>query len=77
MLELFSRYGEMKPAEYAELARVRPLCAAYAYLWRHHRNSLLRRKRDRRGRLVYRIASNGAKYLLWWKQTFPDAKVLP
>jgi hypothetical protein len=75
MFQIFVQHSELTPAEYAGLVGMRPLSAAYAYLRRHWSRGLLHRHRDWRGRLIYSIAPNGAKYLLWWKQQFPDAKV--
>jgi hypothetical protein len=74
MLRLFVENAELKPAEYAGLVGMR-VDDVYGYLKRHHRRGLLRRHRDWNGRLVYSIGRNGAKYLLWWKRKFPDAKV--
>jgi hypothetical protein len=75
MLQLFTEHKELKPGEYAALVGWFPVKDAYRYLRRHWRNGYLRRSRDWRGRLVYRIAANGARYLLWWKAQYPDAKV--
>ena len=75
MLEIFVQHRELKPEEYATLAGIRPARDAWPYLRRHWRNGHLRRHRNWAGRLVYEIAPRGAKYLLWWKQTYPDAKV--
>jgi hypothetical protein len=65
--EIFIEHGELRPDEWAVLLDFRPIRAAWSYLKRHHRRGLLRRHRDRSGRLVYIISSRGARWLLWWK----------
>lgn len=71
-LEIFTRYKELRPNEYAVLARFFPTRAAWSYLKRLHRNGDLARGRDWKGRILYRMRSRGAKWLLWWKRNFPD-----
>jgi len=67
MLELFVEHGALRPDEYASLADFVPQRAAWSYLMHYHRNGLLKRGRNRAGRVIYNIGPNGARYLLWWK----------
>lgn len=75
MLQVFTEHERLRPDEYAALVGWNPPRDAWTYLRRHRRNGYLRRGRDQAGRLVYSIAPNGARYLLWWKSQYPDAKV--
>ncbi len=74
-LEIFTEHRELKPGEYAALVGMYPARQAWGYLKRLWRRGFLRRSRDWQSRLVYRIAPGGARYLLWWKRQYPDAKV--
>lgn len=74
-MQLFTEHAGLKPPEWARLVGFYPISASWSYLRRHWRRGFLRRKRDWKGELVYSIAPAGARYLLWWKQKFPDAKV--
>jgi len=65
--EIFIEHGELRPNEWAMLADFRPISSAWSYLKRQQRWGNLLRGRDRRGRIVYRISSSGARWLLWWK----------
>jgi hypothetical protein len=76
-LELFTQHRALRADEYAALIGWTPSRHAWCYLRRHWKRGFLHRKRDWRGRLVYSIAPGGARYLLWWKREFPDAKVVP
>jgi hypothetical protein len=74
-MELFTHHEYLRPNEWAALIGFYPISSAWSYLRRQYRNGYLRRGRDRSGRIVYRLGRNGARYLLWWKRQFPDAKV--
>lgn len=64
-LEIFTRWPELRPGDYAVEARFYPIRAAWSYLRKLQRMNLLNRRRDFRGRLVYRLSKRGAAYLLW------------
>jgi hypothetical protein len=72
MLQVFSEHKELRPDEYASIVGFYPARAAWSYLRRYHRGGMLRKGRDWKGRIVYRLAANGARWLLWFKRTFPD-----
>jgi DNA-binding PadR family transcriptional regulator len=64
-LEIFATHGSgIRPTEWAIEARFYPSRAAYPYLKRLHRWGYLARRRDFRGRILYRLAPRGAYWLL-------------
>jgi hypothetical protein len=71
-LEIFTRHKELRPSDFAVLVGFYPTRAAWSYLKRLHRSGDLSRGHDWKGRYVYRIRSRGAKWLLWWKQNYPE-----
>lgn len=75
-MELFTKYEHLRPDEWAVLIGFYPVGSAWSYLRRQYLHGYLGRGRDRSGRIVYRLRKNGARYLLWYKTQFPDAKVI-
>lgn len=73
--ELLIEHGSLRPDEWAALADFVPTSASWSYLMRQHRHGLIRRGRDRSGRIVYSIGKNGARWLLWWKSQGYRVKV--
>lgn len=67
-LEIFSRSGPIRPAEYMVRARFYPIQAAQTYLIRLARMGLLRRSKDARGRHLYMLSESGAKRLAWLRE---------
>jgi len=63
-LEIFTNYNEMRPPDWAVVAGFYPMRASFSYLLRLHRMGLLRRSRDWRERIVYRLSRHGARWLL-------------
>lgn len=63
-LEIFTHYNELRPRDWAVVAGFYPARASFSYLLRLHRMGLLRRARDYRDRIVYRLSPHGARWLL-------------
>lgn len=63
-LEFFAQRDWTRPAIYAGAVNFYPVRSAWSYLRRLHRWRYLRRGWDARGRLVYKLGSNGARFLL-------------
>lgn len=67
-LQFFSERDVATPPEYARAVGHYPIRAAYTWLLRLRvRYAWLRRGRDFRGRLTYRLTREGAKRLLYLK----------
>jgi len=67
-LATFEDHGWLSPPAWAVLARFYPTRAAYSYLKHLWRWKLLDRSLDRRGLLLYRLSSRGARRLAWLRQ---------
>lgn len=67
-LEIFSRSGPIRPAEYMVRAKYYPIQAADSYLRRLTRMGLLKRHRDARGRYLYMLSDSGSKRLAWLRE---------
>lgn len=67
-LEIFSRSGPIRPAEYMVRAKYYPIQAADSYLRRLTRFGLLKRRKDARGRYLYMLSDAGAKRLAWLRE---------
>lgn len=63
-LEVFAKYGTLRPVDWAVQTRFYPIRSSYSYLLRLHRFRYLNRGRDWRGRIVYRLSPKGARWLL-------------
>lgn len=57
--------GWLNPPAIAILAAIQPVRAVYFDLTRYARWGLLRRRRDLRGLLAYRLSAKGAQRLAW------------
>lgn len=66
-LEIFSRSGPIRPAEYMVRTKFYPIQAADRYLRRLTRMGLLRRAHDAHGRYLYMLSDSGAKRLEWFR----------
>ena len=64
-LQIFQNRGWLNPPAWAVLAGAFPLRCSYSYLLRLHRFGLLRRRRDSRGLVVYRLSAKGERRLAW------------
>jgi len=66
-LQVFVERGGdwLAPPAWAVLAGFYPVRAAWTYLLRLHRFGLLRRGRDARGLILYRLSARGARRLAW------------
>jgi hypothetical protein len=70
-LEIFARHrGWLDVPNYAVGVGYYPIRGAYSYLARLWRWGLLRRSRDARGRVVYRICAKGINRLAWLVRGF-------
>ena len=63
-LEIFSHHVWMRPRVWAVEAGFYPTRSSYSYLVRLHRWAYLKRNRDYRGRVIYRLGRRGAQWLL-------------
>ena len=68
-LAIFERHGWLNPPAWAALASFYPVRAAYSYLVRLHRWGLLKRRRDVRGMVLYRLSLRGKCRLDWLEST--------
>lgn len=68
-LAAFEGRGWLRPSRWALLARFCPSRAAYSYLRRLYTFGLLNRRRDRAGRLVYRLSDRGRRRLVWLERS--------
>jgi DNA-binding IclR family transcriptional regulator len=64
-LEIFSRSGPIRPADYMVRAKFYPLAAAHTYLIRLKKMGLLAQGEDARGRHLYALTERGAQRLSW------------
>lgn len=71
-LEIFSRSGPIRPAEYMVRAKFYPLQGAHTYLRRLARMGLLKRAKDARGRYLYMISERGTERLAWLRSQSGD-----
>ncbi len=67
-LSAFENRGWLDPPAWAAVVGFRPIRASYTYLLRLHRQRLLRRGRDARGLLLYRLSERGAERLVWLRR---------
>lgn len=67
-LEIFSRSGPIRPAEYMVRAKYYPIQAADAYLRKLTRMGLLKRQPDARGHYLYLLSPAGEKRLAWLRE---------
>lgn len=67
-LEIFQNRGWLNPRAWAILAGAYPLRASYSYLGRLHRWGLLKRRRDARGLILYRLSRKGEHRLAWLRR---------
>ena len=68
VLEAFATNAAMRPVQLAPEVGIYPFRRAYTYLLRLHRWGYLQRRRDHKGRIVYRLSPRGARYLLWHRR---------
>lgn len=68
-LRYFSRREWTRPRRWAADVGFYPTRAANSYLLRLHRMKLLRRGKDFRGFVVYRLSRRGAQRLLWFDRS--------
>ncbi len=64
-LAIFADRGWLNPPAWAVLAGVYPVRASYSYLSKLYRWGLLKRRRDARGLILYRLSARGAARLSW------------
>lgn len=67
-LEAFDDRGWLSPPAWAVLTGFYPVRASYSYLKRLQRWRLIERTLDRRGLLLYRLTTRGAKRLDWLRR---------
>ena len=63
-LEFFATRQWVSVPVYAVAVRMYPIRSSYRYLKKLHKYHYLRRGRDVRGRIVYRLSQRGARWLL-------------
>ena len=69
--EIFATHGAgLRPIEWAIEARFYPTRAAFSYLKRLYDWGYLQRRRDFRGRILYRLSPRGA----WWLLSHKNEK---
>lgn len=67
-LSAFENRGWMNPSAWAVLVGFYPIRASYTYLLHLHSQGLLRRGRDARGLLLYRLSGRGVERLAWLRE---------